>query len=200
MLKFGKKITYRPLLLSLLIAILPGIMATNILESVLYGILIGAVFFLFVFLAYYFPNIPTLFVYWENYKTEIRYCNIYTWKHRLLGMIFPPAAKMVTIKKASIKSVTVMGDLHKKYEMPMAIPYSGYVAVLSPVLSMIHQPEVIRLTLKNGSTVDLSVARDYTYSRDNTLEKLDKFFKDLGNIPIHADLNNNKADSSTSTV
>lgn len=195
MLKFGKKITYRPLLLSLLIAILPGCMAADILESVPLGIATGAAFFLFVFFAYYFPNIPTLFVYWESENDEIRYCDINTWKYRLLGMIFPPAAKMITVKKSSIKSASVIGDLDHKYQMPMAIPYSGYVAVLSPVLSMVHHPEIIRLTLKDNSILDLSVARDYTYSRDNTLEKLDKFFTNLGNIPITADIPNLKKKS-----
>lgn len=193
MLKFGKKINYRPMLLSLLIAVLPTIMAANILESIPLGLVIGVAFFLFVFFAYYFPNIPTLFVYWEANQNEIRYCDINTPKSRLLGMIAPPAAKMITIQKSSIKSATVIGDLDNKYEMPMTIPYSGYVAVLSPVLSMIHHPDTVRLTLKDGSTIDLSVARDYTYSRDNTLEKLDNFFQGLDNIPVKANIKKNSS-------
>lgn len=61
---------------------------------------------------------------------------------------------------------------------------------------MVHHPKIIRLTLKDNSILDLSVARDYTYSRDNTLEKLDKFFTNLGNIPITADIPNLKKKSS----
>jgi len=192
MLKFGKKITYRPLLISLLIAFLPGIAFGDILNSVPIGLGVGFLFFLFVFFAYYFPNIPTLFVYWESDKEEIRYCDIYHGANRLLGMIIPAKAKMITIQKSDIKSITAIGNLNSSYKMPMAIPYTASLAVLSPVLSMIKHPEIIRFNLKDGSSIDLSIARDYTYSRDNTLEKLDTFFNALGDIPVTANMPKNK--------
>ena len=200
MLKFGKKITYRALLISLLIGFLPGSAAGDILNSVPMGLLVGLAFSLYVFFAYYFPNVPTLFVYWTADSDEIRYCDIKSWKNRLLGMVAPFAAKMVTIKKSDIKSATVVGDLSGNFAMPMAIPFSPGVAVLSPVLSMIHHPDLVVLTLKDGSTVDLDVSRDYAYSRDNTLDKLDAFFKGLGSIPIKTDIPKDRKHTSTKTV
>jgi len=188
MLEFGKKINYRPLLISLLIASIPGLEAGDSYNSFFLGLLIGLPFFLYVFFAYYFPNIPTLFVYWTADTEKIKYCDIQTWKYRLLGMVAPSKAKMVTIKKSDIISARVIGDLSANYAMPMAIPFGPGPAVVSPVLSMIHHPDDVILTLKDGSTIDLSVARDYAYSRDNTLDKLDAFFKGLGDIPINTNI------------
>ncbi|MFC6176819.1 hypothetical protein ACFQAV_08190 [Companilactobacillus huachuanensis] len=200
MLKFGKKINYRPLLISLLIAALPAVAAGDSFKSFFLGLLIGLPFFLYVFFAYYFPNIPTLFVYWTSDTDEIKYCDIQTWKYRLLGMVDPFAAKMVTIKKSDIKLATVIGDLSTNYEMPMAIPFGAGPAVLSPVLSMIHHPDSVVLTLKDNSTIELSVARDYAYSRDDTLDKLDAFFKSLGTIPVKAKIPEDRKHLSTPTV
>lgn len=175
MLKFGKKINYRPILISLVFALIPSFIFGSIMENLLLGISIGVVAFLGMIFIYYYPNIPTLFNYWEVSDGKINYIDLDDKKNRLLGMFTPSAVHVKTISINEVDSIDLVGDLNNKFEMPLAIPYSGYLAVLSPVISIINHPVDVKLHLNNGQIITLSLARDYTYSQKNAISKLTKF-------------------------
>ncbi|WP_057880169.1 hypothetical protein [Companilactobacillus kimchiensis] len=180
MLKFGKRVSYRPLIISLLIGLIAGYPTADVLNSGLYGLGVGFVFFCIVFFGYYFLNVPILFVYWDVNSDGIRYYDVDKWNNRLLSMLVPPLSKYTTINKNSIKSITFIGDLDNRFEIPMALPYTAAVGVFTGAISMAHHPDFVRLNLIDGSTVNMSIARDYTYSRNKTIDKLNLLLKVLG--------------------
>lgn len=187
MLSFGKKVSYRPLLISLLVALLPGLAFTEVLNLGA-GIAIGFGFFLVIFLFYYYPNIPLEFSYWEVDQNAIKYVDTDDKKNRLLSMLLPPSNHLTTIKKEDIRDVALSGNIHKDFNAPMAIPYTASLGIFYGGIAMVHNPDYVQITLKNGNKINLSVRRDYTYSRQETIKKLNHFFDDLTDYQIQIDL------------
>lgn len=171
MFKFGKKVNYRPLLISLLIASLVGIPAQDIFKRPLISILVGLGLFSIIFFGYYLPNIPLEFSYWEADEQFIRYVDTSNLRTRILSMFLPFINPLTIIDKTDIKTISVIGNINQDFEAPMAI-------------AMVHNPDYVRVTLKNNQIIDLSIRRDYTYSRDTTLKKLTNFFNSLDNTQI----------------
>ena len=71
MLKFGKKVTYRPLIISILFTLIPLIPAIKFNWPLAY--LLSLVVFSIIFFVYYLFNLPTTFNYWEADVNVIRY-------------------------------------------------------------------------------------------------------------------------------
>lgn len=188
MFEFGKKITFRPWIISILIAFLPTVIAGDLFKNWAIAFGIGGIFFLYTFFAYYFPNVPLEFQYWQVDQKTIKYTDIDDHKNRLLGMLCPPAVHFTTIQKSDIIKISLVGNINKKFTSPMAIPYTPAFGVTYAAIAMVHNPDYVRLELKNGQIVDLSIRRDYTYSRDKTLAKLDQLFVSLDNTGIQIDL------------
>lgn len=184
MFKFGKKVNYRPLLISLLIASLVGIPAQDIFKRPLISILVGLGLFSIIFFGYYLPNIPLEFSYWEADEQFIRYVDTSNLRTRILSM-FPPFINPLTIiDKTDIKTISVIGNINQDFEAPMAIPYTPALGIGYAAIAMVHNPDYVRVTLKNNQIIDLSIRRDYTYSRNTTLKKLTNFFNSLDNTQI----------------
>jgi len=185
MLKFGKKINYRPLSIAFLIAFFPLFATSDIFDSTSLGITVGVVVFLGVLFIYYFPNVPLEFTYWETSGKIIRYADMNNWKNRILGIFLPSATHLTTIDVSDVQSISLIGDFNSQYKSPMAIPFTLQNGILYPALSMISHPNSVRLHLKNGHEIDLDIARDYAYSKNMTIQKLQRFFKILDNVSIH---------------
>lgn len=184
MLKFGKRVTYRPLLISLLISLLPGLGFYYVFSSVLIGLMVGLGIFLIIFVGYYWQILPTMFNYWEIDATEIRYSNMESKSKRFLILIAPFAVKKNTLDLDKIASVTITGKLDSYFDIPIAIPYSAYLGILTPIISIIRNPVDLKFVLKDGSSVTLSVARDFIYNKNSVVGKLDKLFEKLSNAGI----------------
>jgi len=178
MLKFGKKITYRPLIISLLLALLPGFIL-NIIFKPIMGILVGTAIFLIFLLGYYWRNVPTLFNYWEVAQDTIGYSDLSNKKECFKLLLAPLSMHLKIIEFSNIKSVTITGELEKVNDMPMAVPYSGYLAVMTAAISMINNPVNIKFDLKDGTSITVSAARDFIYSEKTTITKLNKMFAEL---------------------
>lgn len=184
MLKFGKKITYRPLFISLLISLLPGFIFGLIFKPVI-GILVGAAICLISLLGYYWGNLPTLFNYWEINQKVVKYSDLNS-KSECFKLLFVPLSMhLKTIDISNIKTVTITGNLEKTEDMPMAVPYTGYLAILTAAISMIHNPVDIKFDLKDGSSVTVSAARDFVYNKKTTIVKLDKMFAELNEAKVN---------------
>ena len=188
MFEFGKKISFRALLVSLAVALIPGIAAQQIFDSITWGLGIGFIFFLLVFLGHYFNAVPVEFQYWKVDQNTIKYTDLSNWQNRILGMLMPPAIHFTTINKADIKEISLVGDINKNFKAQMAIPYTAAIGVFYAGIAMVHNPDYIRVQLKDGTTIDLSIRRDYTYDRTKTIQKLNQFFVSLDDSGIKIDL------------
>lgn len=183
MLKFGKKLNYRPLLISLGLAIIFGSIGL-ILSPVAAGI-IGIGVFVVCFFVYYLRSVPVIFQYWEADQDSLRYSDLTHIGHRLFLMLFPFKNHLKVIKTTDIDSITIKGKLDSLTEIPNAIPYSGYLAIMSPAISISQNPVDLIVKLVDGTTVDLSVARDYVYDPKKAIRQLKKLFATLENTNIH---------------
>lgn len=189
MLKFGKKLNYRPVLISALIGLMPGLAANDIFDSPAAGFLGFAIFFLLIFLSYYLFNIPVLFNYWEVDSNEIRYSDMDGMFHRIEMMFLPMVANRLTrIEMDDIDSVTIEGTYSKPKGMPFALPFTLYMGILFSILSMAHNPLDVIVKMKDGRTVELSMTRDYIYDSAATFKKLDQLKQLLkdNSITVHS--------------
>ncbi len=187
MFKFGKKVNYRPIIVSLLIALVPGFAAKDIWESSLAGFLGGLLFFLLIFLGHYWRVTSLLFNYWEIDKDKIKYNDVTNIWTSLLMISVPFAAPFKTIDLKSIKSVSIVGDLDKLSDIPFSLPFTVGLSMFSSGISISNHQVGIQFTLKDGSSVTLSIARDFVYNRLATINKIDKLFKKLDDAGVHVD-------------
>lgn len=182
MLKFGKKVTYRPILVSFYFALVPLIAAIASHFSIMY--LVSLAVFLIVLLTYYLPNLPLIFNYWEADLDTIRYNDMTSYKRRISLILMPHQNQLVSISKKDIQSITVTGKINNPDEITTPIEVTGYFAVLTPLLSMLKNPITLNLAMKNGQTIELSVSRDFAYNNKKTIEKLNQFFDSLDDTQI----------------
>jgi len=192
MLKFGKKVNFRPLIVSLVFALFLGLISQQAVNTSI-GFIVGASVFLLIFLGYYWRMLPTLFTYWETDNNSLNYNQMDNMSDRLLMMLAPLSNQLGKIDFDSIESATITGNLEKTNDMPFALPYSVYLSLLSGILSITRNPINVTFNLKDGSSITLSVARDFIYNREETIDKLDKLFGELdsANVKIIDKTNHN---------
>lgn len=197
MLKFGKKVTYRPILVALSFALVPTIAFS--FASLMRGLLVGAIILLFIIFVYYLPNLPLIFSYWQTDSKEIQYTDLHKLSSRLTTILLPFRNQLLTIQKTDIKSITINGLEKPVAQASFALPYSVPYAIMTPAISMIKNSVTLTLLMKSGQTIELNVSRDYAYNKKETIVKLNQFFTELhasgvtGNMPKVA--NSTKASS-----
>lgn len=173
MLRFGKKVNLRPLMVSVAIAFLPGYLF-GILFSISIGLLTGFCFFSAIFL-YYYVNLPSQFCYWQFDGKNIEYDDINDSFRRLITMFFPHFYKMSMIKKEQVRSIKLLGNIEDKENLPFMVPVSNAYSLFSTRLSMIKNPTGIEVTTMDNNKIYLDVSRDYTYDNKKTIKKINKF-------------------------
>lgn len=173
MLRFGKKVSLRPLIVSIAIAFLPGYLF-GILFDVPIGLLAGFCFFSVVFL-YYYVNLPSQFCYWQFDGKNIEYDDINNSFRRLIIMFFPHFYKMSVIRNEQVRSIKLLGNIEDKENLPFMVPVSNAYSLFSARLSMIKNPVGIEVTTTDNNKIYLDVSRDYTYNSKKTTEKINKF-------------------------
>lgn len=182
MLKFGKKVTYRPLLVALAFALIPTV-AFSFASSNL-GLEIGAAVFLFIICVYYLPNLPLIFSYWQVDAEDIQYNDLHKLSRRLLAILFPFKNQLLTIHIKDITSITIDG-LEKPIEQAsFALPYSVPYAIMTPAISMIKNPVTLTFQMNDSQSIELNVSRDYAYNKKETIKKLNQFINSLDDIPV----------------
>jgi len=75
MLKFGKRINYRPLVFSLFYGVLLFLI-TLIFSKPILSIFLGILLFLWILFGYYWRILPTMFNYWEVDEKTIKYSDM----------------------------------------------------------------------------------------------------------------------------
>lgn len=173
MLRFGKKVNLRPLIVSIAIAFLPGYLF-GILFNNLIGLLVGFCFFSIVF-SYYYVNLPNQFCYWQFDGNNIEYNDINSPFKKLAIMFFPHFYRMSIIKKEQIQSIKLLGNIDTKKNLPFMLPVSNAYSIFSARLSMIKNPIGIEITTVDNNKIYLDASRDYTYNSKKATEKINKF-------------------------
>lgn len=188
MIKFGKKVSYRPVLVSLFYSLFTLIVAVYLQVATMYlpataFYLASLAIFCAILFGYYLPNLPNSFTYWEADQTVIRY-NDMNYKHRISMMFFPYQNQLTTINKRDIASITVEGNLNNPEKIAYPMDFSLIYAILTPLLSVLKNPITLKLTLKNGQIIELNVSRDFAYNNQKTISKLNQFFDGLNSNQI----------------
>ena len=166
---FGKKISFRPLLISLIyFLVVSGICSSLGYISLLFGLVI----FLWVVGAYYANAIELEFNYIEFTNSEIKYYDFSRWYKRVLLVLFRKNT-MKTIDLKTVKQAKLIGR-KKLNSSSFAIPYSPILAALTGALSASQNPFGIQLELTNGKKKYLSLAHEKIYNNQKTLKKANK--------------------------
>lgn len=186
MIKFGKKVTYRPLFISMVIGVLIGsIFGLNLSRTL--GIQIGGIIFIVILLGHYFLVLPIIFNYWESNNLFIRYNDIKPFHNRLLALLLPRRTPIKTISKKEIQTVSIIGLPQHNPSLTSELVLSEEGGFMYNLFLMINEPVKVRLKLKNGDIIDLDISRDYVKQPHQTLTKLHIFLKDFSydtlNIP-----------------
>ncbi|HIY93342.1 hypothetical protein [Companilactobacillus sp. HBUAS56275] len=177
MLKFGKKLTYRPLLISLFWAtLIGGLFGLNI--SRILGLRIAFIIFLLIFIGHYFTILPIIFSYWDSTDQFIRYSDKSNYFKRLIIMIFPHTEKLKIIAKKDVKTIQITGLPIKKL-ISSTLLLSSERGLLYNLMSMLRNPVKLKLILNNGTIITLNLSRDFARHPTQTAGRLRIFLRDF---------------------
>ncbi len=107
-------------------------------------------------------------------------------------MFFPFKNKLNVINKQDIVSIKIIGHLNDD-GIPLAVPYSAALGILTPALLMAKNPFSLEITTISDQTYTLDFSRDYAYNKKLTVQKLDQVIRnfDDGKIKIENQSNLN---------
>jgi len=178
MLKFGKRVNYRPLFFSSFVAMALGLLfGLNIDKSL--GFEVGIIMFSLMILGHYLIALPILFNYWDINGTQVRYSNIKRIPTRILTIFFPKLLSLKTINKKQIISIDLLGLPQQKTNLSseLVVPEEG--GFTYNLLLMMNEPVKVRLVLVDNSTVDLDLSRDYVDCPHETIKKINLFLNEF---------------------
>lgn len=185
MLQFGKKVSYRPVLVSLLIGLIVGSLVGAFFQTSIGGFLVTAVIFLTIFLGHYLVTLPNTFAYWEVDKDVIKYSNMEKKTHRLAMMLLPTTMNnLTTIDMHDLKTIILHGSYDDPKEMPFSMFYNLYLVAFSASISMNKNPMYVTLITREGHEINLNLSRDYIYDPETTFKKIDELVEILNHTPI----------------
>lgn len=192
MLKFGKKVNYRPLLMSILMAVLVGLLfGFNI--SVRLGIEVGSIMFLTVILGHYLLALPVIFNYWDSDSHNIRYVDLRPLHSRMLSILFPKHMPIKVIDKKEISQIDILGLPQHNFPLSSNLVMSEEGGLSYNLFLMINEPIKVRLIMKNNEMIDLDVSNDYVKHPQETIGKLNIFLNDFSPNMIHLSKETKKA-------
>lgn len=184
MLKFGKKVSYRPLIFSFIVSLIVGLLfGLNI--SWLLGLEVGGILFLFILLGHYFLVLPILFNYWDTFGDIIRYNDVKSFRQRLFALFFPKLQHLSVIPKDDIRSITILGLPQRNPDLASELVLSEEGGFMYNLLLMINEPIKVRLTLADHKSLDLDLSRDYVGHPTETIGKLKLFLNSFNPYLLH---------------
>lgn len=181
MITFGKKMNFRPLLISLAYFLFASLVAWDVLSIVNshnenWAWAIGFLFFAFVAFGYY-PNVIAIeFDYCEISAQKIRFYDYGSYWNRI-KMIF--LGKLCPLKEIATSEVVEAKFLGKKSLVKMA-PTIFYPMILIYFIGIISSVDNLcgfQLKLADGQKINLSLSRDKIYEPKKTIERSEKALK-----------------------
>lgn len=184
MLKFGKKVNYRPLLISSLTSLFVGLLFGLNISSDL-GWEVGLIIFGVMFFGHYLLILPILFNYWNSTDDKICYCDLKSLHKRILPLLFPKTLPLKTVEKEDIHSISILGLPQKDTNLAseLIVPEEG--GLIYNWILMINQPIIVRLKTYDGRLIDLDLSKDYVAHPAETLGKLRIFLLEFNPMILH---------------
>lgn len=168
MFTFGKKLSFRPLIISLLYFFVFGLIAGGFLG--LGGWLAGLIAMLLVAGVHYPGVLEVEFNYFEVTDSQIKYYDFSSWWKRFLMIFMGPFTPLQSIDLTEIADARAIGR-RKGKELQTAIPYPNALVGYTGLLSSIQNLYWIEITFKNGQKKKFSLARDKAYDTEKTINK-----------------------------
>lgn len=178
MMTFGKKMNFRPLLISLAYFLFASLVAWDVLSldnshNENWAWVIGFVFFALVAFGYY-PNVLAIeFNYCEISAKKIRFYDYGSYWNRI-KMIF--LGKLCPLKEIATGEVVEAKFSGKKSLVKMAptIFYPMILIYFVGIISSINNLCGLQLKLADGQKVTLSLSRDKIYEPEKTIDRSEK--------------------------
>jgi len=180
MIKFGKKVNLRPVLLSVLVGFIPGCFFWVFFNGWL-GFFVGFCFFAAI-IAYYYLNLSKVFNYWQFDGENIEYNDMTNPTKKLMLILFPYFVKMDVIKGEDIKSIKLLGDMKNQKTLPPMVPFSNTYSIFYARISMMKNPIGVEITMKDGKQKYLDISRDYTYDKEKSTKRINDLLSDFTNL------------------
>jgi len=171
MLKFGKKVSYRPLFFSLCLGLGMGLLFGSNIDWNL-GLNVGIIMFLVTLLGHYLLILPIIYSYWDITDHWIRYSDTKKLYRRIFALLLPTFFPLTVIKRTTIATITVVGLPSQRTNITTELVISEEGGFMYNLLFMINNPVLIRLTLLDGQIINLNISRDYVTHPYETIGKL----------------------------
>lgn len=177
MLKFGREITYRPLLVGLAGILVGAFLAKSL--GMAFGIITSVGLFIVAVFIYYGINLQLDFSYWTIDNNKIQYYDLSTFPKKVKTIFLTKHTGMETINLSDIKGYTFygLGDAYKDIGWGIIVGIGQVVA--SRVLLRANNPRCLVIQTKDGKLITLDLARDYIADSKTMDKKLDQVIKIL---------------------
>lgn len=175
---FGKKMNFRPLLISLAYFLLASLIAWDVLSldnshNENWAWVIGFVFFVLVAFGYY-PNVLAIeFNYCEISDQKIRYYDHGNYWNRIKMIFLGKASPLKEIETSEVVDAKFLG---KKNLVKMAptIFYPMILIYFVGIISSVNNLCGLQLKLADGQKVTLSLSRDKIYEPEKTINQAER--------------------------
>lgn len=175
MVSFGKKMNFRPLLVSIVYFLFAKMVSTSVLvvtspKLVGWSWAFGFIFFALVAFVYY-PNVLNVeFNYFEVTDQKIRYYDYGSRWNRIKMIFLGTKSPLKTISLSSVDNASFFGK-EELVGMPPAMMFPTILLFFVGIISSVDNLCGIELNLKSGKKLDLSLARDKIYEPKLTISK-----------------------------
>lgn len=155
-LTFGRKISYRPMLISVFIGLIIGWFLYLIAKSLVVSILFGLISFI-VAVGLYALNLTRSFGYWETTSTGIKYYDYSSASKSLKAILMPTGVDQKQLKFTDIAAVNL--EVGTGYQIPEDVKAAYASAyVVQAVENKYSSPYYLNLELKSGIEVPLDLS------------------------------------------
>lgn len=173
---FGRQISYRPLITSVVIALALMLISTPLFSNVGFGyaLVVGVVVFLFVAVISFPAHLAVQYGFWQVTPKGISYYNYASWQDRVHAIFRPRAVQQNLVQFDQIQTVTVVVG-HKIIESKEIIG-PMYMVAYAPefYLPWMRTARYLDLKLSNGEEVHLDLSWNYQKH-----DKPDKYLSEM---------------------
>jgi len=168
MITFGKKMSFRPLILSLISLFAVGSIIAGLFGT--WGWLAGIMVFVVLVVVHYPGVLELEYNYFEITDHQIRYYDLSSWWKKFLMIFSGTNTLLVSIDLDKVVGARTVGKEQGKGMSP-GLPYSNFLSAFSGLISTVRNLYWIEIKLEDGQHKYFSLARDKAYETDKTISK-----------------------------
>lgn len=168
MITFGKKMSFRPLILSLISLLVVGSVIAGLFGT--WGWLAGIMIFV-VLIGVHYPGVFELeYNYFEITDHQIRYYDLSSWWKKFLMIFSGTNTPLVSIDLDKVIDARTIGKKQGQGIFP-GFPYSNFLSAFSGLISTVRNLYWTEIKLEDVQHKYFSLARDKAYKTDKTISK-----------------------------